>query len=92
MHSVPKLHICYTVLWQILRVHLCITDLELMDQNSNYETNKYSHLPLIVFGHAHACGFFPCPVFDVFASETRHYAETIESQSETGTIVLMFQK
>lgn len=62
MHSVPKLPICYTVLWQILRVHLCITDLELMDQNSNYKKNNCSHLPLVVFGHADTLGCM-CQVF-----------------------------
>lgn len=91
MHSVPKLPICYTVLWQILRVHLCITDLELMDQNSNYKKNKCSHLPLVVFGHADTLGCM-CQVFDIFASETCRYPKTIESQSETGSFVIMFQK
>lgn len=56
MHSVPNLPICYAVPWQTLRVHLCITDLELMDENSNRGKNKCSHLPLIVFGHADTFG------------------------------------
>lgn len=83
--------LCCTVLWQILQVHLCVTDLELMDPNSNYKKNKYSHLPLVAFGHADTFGC-ECQVFDIFTSETLTLPYTTDSQSETGTFVIMFQK
>lgn len=92
MHSVPKVSICYPVLWQVLQAHLCITGSEFMDHNSNYKKNKCSHLPLLVFGHADTFGCMCHVFFDISASETRHYLNTIESHSETGTFAIMFQK
>lgn len=66
MHSVPKLPIRYAALWQILQAHLRVTDLELMDQNSDNRKSKSSHLPPIVFGHADTFGYM-CQVFDILA-------------------------
>lgn len=62
-----------------------------MDHNSNYKKNKYSHQPLLVFGHADTFDWM-CHAFDIFVSETCHYPSTIKSRSETGTFAIMFLK
>lgn len=50
MHSVPKLPFCYTVLWQILQVHICIT------KNSNYKKNsRFSFITNRVWPHKYLC-------------------------------------
>lgn len=85
MHSVPKLPICHTVLWHI---HLCITDFELMNRNSNNNKNKCSQLPLEVFGHADT---FDCQDFDIFASETCCNSNTTRAAGKTGILWLFLR-